>query len=91
MATYRNRVTGRIDERPEPDPLMEAADRWERIDPDEPTAPAEQPDQAEEFDPADHTVPEVLAYMASAEPDEQARVLAAEQQGRDRRGISSGP
>lgn len=42
---------------------------------------------AEMFDPADHTVAEVNAYLDTAEPAEQVRVLEAERAGKARKGI----
>ncbi|MCX5587549.1 hypothetical protein [Streptomyces erythrochromogenes] len=42
------------------------------------------PEQAEAFDPAEHTVADVLAYLADADEDERARVLAAEAAGEAR-------
>jgi hypothetical protein len=61
----------------------------------EPAAPADQPvaaepdepaedDPAAEFNPGDHTVVDVLAYLADADDDEHARVLAAETAGQAR-------
>lgn len=41
----------------------------------------------EQFDPADHTVAEVNAYLDTAEPAEQVRVLEAERAGKARKGI----
>jgi hypothetical protein len=47
---------------------------------------------AEEFSPADHTVDEVNAYLAQADPAEVARVLAAESEADSpRKGIVEGP
>lgn len=39
------------------------------------------------FDPSAKTVAEVNAYLAKADPDERARVLAAERDGQARKGI----
>lgn len=39
------------------------------------------------FDPDAHNVPEVLAYLEGADPDEDARVRAAEKAGQNRKGI----
>lgn len=39
------------------------------------------------FDPASHTVDEVTDYLASADPAEVDRVIAAERTGKDRKGI----
>lgn len=47
--------------------------------PQEPPAP---------FDPAEHGVDEVLAYLADADEGEQARVLAAEADGKNRKTIT---
>lgn len=41
------------------------------------------------FDPADHTVAEVNAYLAGADEAERARVLDAEQAGKDRQSVRS--
>jgi trigger factor len=43
-----------------------------------------EPEPAEAFDPAEHTVADVLAYLADADDDERARVLAAEAAGEAR-------
>jgi len=45
----------------------------------------EEPGEAE-YDPADHTVPEVLEYLAE-HPEDFDRVIAAEEAGRGRKGI----
>jgi hypothetical protein len=39
------------------------------------------------FDPGEHTVDDVLAHLADADDDERARVLAAEETGKARKGI----
>ena len=39
------------------------------------------------FNPADHKAEDVIAYLSSADADERARVLAAEAEGKDRKGI----
>lgn len=49
----------------------------------DPVAP-EGPPPADDFDPAEHNVPDVLAYLADADEDERARVLAAEAAGQAR-------
>lgn len=41
----------------------------------------------EQFDPNDHTVAEVQEHLASASPDEFARVQEAEAAGKARKGI----
>lgn len=41
-------------------------------------------------DPADFTVDQVNAYLATADDDEKTRVLAAEQEGEARKGILEG-
>ena len=41
----------------------------------------------EQFDPADHTVAEVQEHLASASPDEFARVQEAEKAGAGRKGV----
>lgn len=45
----------------------------------------------EPYDPADHNVGEVNTYLAQADDDERARVLAAERDGGNRKGIVEGP
>lgn len=102
MVVYRNTRTGRIVHMTAPVPAMDRSARWERADdlsdaggaaPAAPVPqwPAPAPDPAEPFDPADHTVAQVNAYLASAGEDERVRVLAAEAEGRNRRGIVEGP
>ena len=39
------------------------------------------------FNPAEHKAEDVIAYLSSADADERARVLAAEAEGKDRKGI----
>lgn len=39
------------------------------------------------FDPNDHKADDVIAYLAEADEDERARVLAVEAEGKDRKGI----
>lgn len=39
------------------------------------------------FDPNEHKVADVIAYLVSADEDERARVLEAEAEGQDRKGI----
>lgn len=41
----------------------------------------------EQFDPAQHNSEAVLAYLATAAPEEQERVLAAERGGKARRAV----
>lgn len=43
--------------------------------------------QDAEFDPADHTVAEVQEHLASADDAERERVLAAEKDGKARKGL----
>lgn len=45
-------------------------------------------DDDEPFDPSEHDVPEVLAHLAEADEDEQARVIAAERDGKNRKTIT---
>ena len=40
------------------------------------------------YDPADHTVPEVEEYLEGASEEERARVLAAEKNGKNRKGLT---
>ena len=47
--------------------------------------------EAAVFDPAGYTVEEVLSYLATAEPVEAKRVLAAERAGKARRGVLEQP
>lgn len=49
---------------------------------------AEGDGDAEPFDPAEHSAPEVLAYLDGADPDEIRRVLDAEESGQGRKGIT---
>ncbi|WKD36508.1 hypothetical protein [Streptomyces xanthophaeus] len=68
----------------EPEPVDEAP---AVVEPDAPAEPALEPapaEAAEAFDPADHNVVDVLAYLADADEDERARVLAAEEAGEAR-------
>ena len=39
------------------------------------------------YDPADHTISEVEAYLEEADDDEHARVIAAEAEGKQRKGV----
>ena len=47
------------------------------------------PDQETDgdFDPGEATVDQVLGYLASADPDEQARVITLEREGKARKSI----
>lgn len=47
--------------------------------------------QAEAFDPAGHTVDEVLAHLGEADDAERERVLAAEKDGKARKGVLEAP
>ncbi|MHB9862185.1 hypothetical protein [Streptomyces sp. YIM S03343] len=40
-----------------------------------------------EFDPGEHTAPEVIEYLRTADEEERARVLAAEADGKNRKSI----
>jgi len=103
VVVYRNTRTGRIVHMTAPVPAMDRSARWERADDVSgavraavsaapvPSWPEPAPDPTGRFDPADHTVAQVNAYLASAGEDERARVLAAEAEGRNRRGIVEGP
>lgn len=44
-------------------------------------------EEAPAFDPAEHTISEVEAYLEEAEDDERARVFAAEEAGKQRKGV----
>lgn len=50
--------------------------------------PEQEPDDDEPFDPSEHDVPEVLAHLAEADEEEQARVVAAERDGKNRKTIT---
>lgn len=58
--------------------------RGYRVTEAEPEPADEAPAAADAFDPAEHTVADVLAYLADADEDERARVLAAEAAGEAR-------
>ncbi len=65
------------------------------LSPVEEAAPAEDstgpgPEDPGPFDPGTHSVPEVLAYLATAGADEQARVRTAEAVGKNRNSILGG-
>jgi hypothetical protein len=47
--------------------------------------------ESTEFEPADHTVEEVRAYLATADDTETKRVLEAEGEGKDRAGVHNAP
>ncbi|MEU0991936.1 hypothetical protein [Streptomyces sp. NPDC005953] len=53
--------------------------------------PPKEPDGDERFDPGQHTVRDVLAYLADADDAERERVLAAETAGQARKGILAAP
>lgn len=50
-------------------------------------AEAEAAAKAAEYDPADHTISEVEAYLEEADDAERARVIAAEEAGKQRKGV----
>lgn len=56
---------------------------------DQPQTTDTTPDEL--YEPSAHGVDEVNTYLADAEPDEVARVLAAEAEGKARKGIVEGP
>lgn len=100
MVVYRNTRTGRIVRLAEPLPTMDRARRWERVpveelrqaEPITPPEPEPEPQDVPRssdgpFDPAEHTVLQVLDYLAEAGPRECERVLQAEADGRGRRGV----
>ncbi|MDQ0943275.1 hypothetical protein [Streptomyces sp. V1I1] len=61
----------------------------EELDEREPTEEREQePSDDEPFDPSNHDVSEVLAHLADVDEDEQARVIAAERDGKNRKTIT---
>ncbi|MEW1638648.1 hypothetical protein AB0469_31890 [Streptomyces sp. NPDC093801] len=49
--------------------------------PTDASSPAAPAAAAADFDPSEHNVADVLAYLADADEDERARVLAAEEAG----------
>ncbi|MFF7067304.1 hypothetical protein [Streptomyces pseudovenezuelae] len=51
------------------------------------TVVSSEPTGAEPFDPAEHTIPQVLAYLKDADDEERARVLDIEAAGEKRKGI----
>ncbi|MER5601514.1 hypothetical protein [Streptomyces sp. NPDC002265] len=54
------------------------------------TPPAPDPattDDGELFDPGEHTAPEVIEYLKTADDEERARVLAVEAEGQKRKGV----
>lgn len=59
----------------------------EELDEPDDQAPDETADE-EPFDPAEHDVPEVLAHLTEADEEEQARVIAAERDGKNRKTIT---
>jgi hypothetical protein len=69
---------------PEPEAEGEPAEEPVEEEPAEEDAPEE--GAPDEFDPGEHTVVEVLAYLAE-HPEERERVLQAEAEGRGRKGI----
>ena len=48
---------------------------------------AEQVEESQLYDPGAHTVAEAIAYLDTADPDEQVRVLESERNGKARKGI----
>lgn len=67
----------------EPEQANEAPEPAAPVEPE--TTPEPVPTEpAEAFDPSGHTVVDVLAYLADADEDERARVLAAEAAGEAR-------
>ena len=51
------------------------------------TADVSRETEDDAFDPAEHTISEVEAYLEEAEDDERARVFAAEEAGKQRKGV----
>jgi hypothetical protein len=83
---------------PRPAPAAVRATEQATADPGEArtlTPPAPGPTSGgdgEPFDPGQHTAPEVIEYLKSADDEERARVLAAEADGQKRKGIlGAGP
>lgn len=64
----------------------------ERVENTKPTKAEarEAEEESGEYDPAAHSVAEVQEYLASADEDEQLRVLEAEESGKARKGILNG-
>jgi hypothetical protein len=58
-----------------------------RAQADPATQNPQEPGPGDEFDPAEHTVVQVVAYLAQADEQETARVLDAEAAGEKRKGL----
>ncbi|WP_263170677.1 hypothetical protein [Streptomyces sp. SCSIO ZS0520] len=50
-------------------------------------APPLPPADPDLFNPSDHTLPQVIAYLAEADEEESARILDEEAQGEKRKGL----
>lgn len=78
---------------PRPAPVAVRATEQATADPGEAralTPPAPGPtdgDDGEPFAPGEHTAPEVIEYLKTADDEERARVLAAEADGQKRKGV----
>lgn len=82
----------------EPEPEVDAPTNEEPVAPREATdiekaqkiLDAVKDNDGELYDPTDHSVAEVLDYLADKDPEEIARVLEAEAAGKDRKGVAEG-
>jgi hypothetical protein len=83
---YRNRNTGDEYESAEPNRRLEHLSNWDRIAQPETTPDETTPDEPG-FDPAEHTVPDVLAYIEQADKGDALQVLDAEATGKQRAGV----
>lgn len=67
--------------------LSQGLTRWLRAAGYKVTDLDKEPETAVVFDPSDHSIEEVMKYLAEADDDERARVLALETSGKARKGI----
>lgn len=93
LVRARSKHTGHVAEIGEQTVEMFPED-WETVSDDTPTLVEElraaelaDADGGGFFDPADHSVPDVLAYLEGADDDERTRVLDAERAGKARVGV----
>lgn len=68
----------------EPKPKTDVSRETERETEDEGQGTGE---EVPAYDPADHTISEVEAYLEEADDEERARVIAAEEAGKQRKGV----
>lgn len=91
----RDRVQLKMHEEPDSDEVVNIPQLTHPEDTPEPEEPEEEPEEPspaqavhdDQYDPSYHTVVEVNAYLASADPEERERVLEAERNGKARKGI----